>query len=71
MEYAGYDYELFKEMKAKDEEEKKLPAPDKVLKIAEYGGMDVKVVVPGRKSYAPKQDLTKPEKAVRLMNARK
>ena len=58
------DEEKFNEEEAKQH----LATEDQLIKLNDpNSAMDINIMVKGKKSYAPKQDIRKPEKSIRLM----
>ena len=50
------------------EEEEKHPAEDRLIQLNDPNdAIDINIMVKGKKTYAPKQDTSKPEKSIRMM----
>ena len=65
---AGFT-DLTEEEKLYEEEMKeKMQSEDRLIKLGNpNSGMDVNIMVKGKQSYQPKQDISKPEKSIRAM----
>lgn len=68
---AGFT-DLTEEEKFLEEETKeKMRSEDQLIQLNDpNSAIDINLMVKGKKSYQPKQDITKPEKSIRLMQSK-